>query len=251
MIEPCARIHAIRPKNVAHKVMPSLSKEEVDTFLAVIPQTNLLGLRDYAMFRLLHNVGARVSEIANLRITDLRLEKPFTVSLIGKGNKQRIVPIWDETVEALSAYLNARAHLPNPYLFLNYRAQPITRFGIGDRTKKYWLLAQQRCPSLADIKVTPHTFRHTCAFEHVAAGNAVSAAQDWLGHADINTTRRYFKLSMEMKQKALESIAPPQHQPNPDQVPKWQEPGTIEFLANLSRGQGPNPIPTSLRVPPS
>ena len=250
MVTACTRICAIRPKKVTHKVMPSLSKEEVEAFLSAIPRTNLAGLRDYALFLLLHNTGARVTEAMDLEINDLRLEKPYQVSLIGKGGKQRIVPIWAETARAIGTYLKGRKHLQDESLFLNNKGQSLTRFGVGYLTTKYWLLAQQSCPSLADIKVTPHTFRHTCAFQSIESGNSITTVQDWLGHAHINTTRLYFSLSIEMKRKALKSFTPPIDHASSDEIPKWQQPEILQFLDNLSRSQARNLVPPSLRAPP-
>jgi site-specific recombinase XerD len=103
-----------------------------------------------------------------------------------------------ETVAAIGKYLKARAHIINPSLFLNHRAEPLSRFGVGWLTTKYWKLAQLNCPSLCDIKVTPHTFRHSHAFQSIESGNSITTVQDNPCHASLKTTIRYVHLSMEM-----------------------------------------------------
>ncbi len=239
MLEACTRICAIRLKNVVQKVVKSLSAEEVKAFFAVIDRTRLSGLRDFALFQLLHNTGARVSEITNLQITDVRLQKPYHVTLMGKGGKQRVVPLWPETAQAIANYLEQR--ISHQSLFLNKNGQPLTRFGVGYLTEKYWLLAQQDCPSLVDTKVTPHSFRHTCACHTIEAGIHPATVQDWLGHAHYNTTKRYISISMEMKKKALETYRPTEDTSS-DGVRLWEQSDVIQYLDNLSKPSSPNLI---------
>lgn len=107
---PNERIQAIRSKKTDHKPPPSLTIEQVHSILDSIDTTLRIGLRDKALIQLLYNTGARVQEIADLSIGDLRFESPATVTLTGKGRKTRTVPLWKETVQHIQAYLQAREH---------------------------------------------------------------------------------------------------------------------------------------------
>jgi integrase/recombinase XerD len=235
MLVVCTRIAAIKPKKVAHKVLPSLTKEQVDAFISVIEPHNLWGLRDHALFLLLYNTGARVSEIVDLKVEDLRMEEPYHVSLTGKGNKQRYVCLWEKTVKAIKLYLDHRnPHYNLSSLILNTRGMPISRYGIGYIVKKYHKLAQIKCPSLHDINVTPHTFRHTFALHNVAAGTDISVVRDLLGHTSVETTESYYRISMEMKKKNLESFHPPKDASTLDSMTSlFNKPSILERLDKL------------------
>lgn len=113
------------------------------------------GIRDMVLL-LLYNTGARVSEVVELKLHDLRLNGADQIHLLGKGNKHRSCPLWLETVTALQAYLEQRAPQEpgNEYVFLNAVGAPITRFGIRYITKKYGKTAQSQCPSVETKKLT-------------------------------------------------------------------------------------------------
>ncbi len=237
VLEVCTGICAIKPKKVAHKVLPSLTHEQVDAIIAAVEPHDLWGLRDHALFLLLYNTGARVSEIVNLKIDDMHMEEPFYISLTGKGNKQRYVAVWKETVAAIKLYLDCRNQYYNqPFLILNTRGKPISRYGIRYIVKKYHGLAQVKCPSLGEINVTPHTFRHTCILHNVEAENADTVVRDHVGHASVTTTQSYYKVSMAMKQKALESFQPPNYV-SPTESP-FYKPGFLERLAKMCHPSG-------------
>lgn len=113
------------------------------------------GIRDMLLL-LLYNTGARVSEVVELKLHDLRLNGADQIHFLGKGNKHRSCPLWPETVTALQAYLEQRAPQEpgNEYVFLNAVGAPITRFGIRYITKKYGKTAQSQCPSVETKKLT-------------------------------------------------------------------------------------------------
>ena len=229
------RIQAIRAKKTDHKPPPSLSVEQVHAILDAIDTSTLIGLRDKALVQLLYNTGARVQEIADLRIADLRFESPATVTLTGKGQKTRTIPLWEETVQAIQAYLQARAcaGIESNHLFLSNKAEPITRFGIGRRIELHGKNAAQKCPSLKELNLTPHLFRHTTALHLIESGNDITIVKDWLGHADLKTTSQYIEVSVARKRAALEKLPPP-GSGDPIEMPKWKAPGIIEFLSSLS-----------------
>ena len=232
MLEPCFRICSIRAKKVIDKVMPSLTVKETKAFLSVIPRTSIMGLRDHALFLFLHDSGARVSEATNLIISDLRLEAPFRATLIGKGGKQRIIPLNKETAAAIIAYLKERPET-HKSVFLNHCGNPLMRSGVGYLTTKYWKLASVQCPSLANTRVTPHTFRHTCALHTINSGIHIETLQDFLGHANLNTTKKYTKLTAEMKQKAHEAREPIDKAVSSEQIRNWHKPEISRYLDQL------------------
>jgi len=234
LIDVCERICSIQDKKIPHKIIPSLDDDELQALFNVIDRTSLNGARDYALFYMLYNTGARVTELVDLEIEDLRFETPAQVKLTGKGNKERLVPLWSETVEAINCYLQLRQqhNIDHQKLFLNSNQQPITRFGIRHIIKKYKKIAAKKCLSLKNKTVSPHTFRHTTAFHLLRSGNDINGVKDWLGHADINTASLYANIDIETKRKALQACKPPQ---NSNPKPEWLNPNILQFLENLSK----------------
>ena len=234
----CERVCAISIKKTEHKVIATLDNEEVKAILTTTLSHTLLGARDQALLLMLYNTGARVQELVNLEVEDLRMEKPLQVLLTGKGRKQRIVPLYEETVSAILHYLKIRGQsgVEHETLFLNAHGERITRFGIRHIVSKYVALAARTCPSLKGKKITPHTYRHTTALHLIQSGVDISVVKEWLGHADIKTTSLYVDIDIEMKRRALEACPPPfAPQTDEPQKPLWQNPDILHFLQRLSR----------------
>ncbi|MBW2736440.1 MAG: tyrosine-type recombinase/integrase [Deltaproteobacteria bacterium] len=229
------QIQAIRSKKTTSAPPSSLTLKEVKAIIASPSTDSLIGLRDKAMLQLFYNTGARVQELADLQITDLRTASPPTITLTGKGRKTRTVPLWAESVQLIEHYLQQRKarNCHTDYLFTSNRGQPITRSGISRRVSRHTQTAAKQCPSLQNRHVTPHTFRHTTALHLIEAGNDITVVKDWLGHADLKTTSLYVEVSIERKRAALEKIpspASPTHQRT-----DWRKPDILNFLTNLSR----------------
>lgn len=164
VMERCQRICDIPLKRTAHTPIEYLVDEEVRALLESVDPSSPNGLRDYALWLFLYNTGARVQEAVDLELTDLRLDPPFQVKLIGKGGKERVCPLWPETVSALETYLRHRdAQASVPSVFVNARGEPITRFGIRYLVRQYAAKAAKTCPSLKSKNVTPHSLRHYSA----------------------------------------------------------------------------------------
>jgi site-specific recombinase XerD len=232
-----ATVQAIREKETDQEPPPSLTVAEVNAILAVPDTGRLLGARDKALLQLLYNSGARVQEVADLSLADVRSDACATVRLTGKGGKTRVLPIWPQTLEAIRHYLTLRqrAGVKSDRLFVNVKAQPLTRFGIGRRVRKLAREAARACPSLCDRTVTPHVFRHTTALHLIEAGNDIAVVRDWLGHADIKTTSAYLEVSIKRKRDALAKLPPPAGG-EPAEPPQWKQPQLMAFLARLARG---------------
>ncbi len=230
-------IQAIRQKNTDYTPPPSMTLEEVDAITAVPDTSQLIGVRDKALVSLLYNSGGRAQEIADLSIKDIRFEAPATVTLTGKGNKTRVIPLRENTIEAISNYLKFREQsaIHSEHLFLNIKGEAMTRFGIGRRIGKLATEAAQHCPSLQGRKITPHVFRHTIALHLIESNADLELVREWLGHADLKTTSRYLEVSVERKRVALERIPPPESC-EPEAESRWKQPALLEYLTRLSRG---------------
>jgi integrase/recombinase XerD len=146
-----------------------------------------------------------------LNIKDLRPETPAQVRILGKGRKERFCPLWQETTDALSAYLHQRldgSQLDAP-LFLNAHRARITRFGVLTIVKRHVAAATAQKASLATKAISPHTLRHTAAMHLLQSGVELNVIKSWLGHVSITTTSQYVEIDMQMKREAIERCSPP------------------------------------------
>ena len=235
------RICEIPLKRTEHKTIEYLEDEELRALLDSVDSTSRNALRDYALLLFLYNTGARVQEVVDLSVDALRLEAPLQVKLIGKGNKERICPLWPETVTALERYLHHRP-LPvsgQPGVFLNARDERITRFGIRYIVRKYTARATDKCASLKGKKISPHSIRHTTAMHLLQSGNDITVIKAWLGHADVNTTHGYVEIDMKMKRKALEACQAPRNN-NAKQRARWPTPSILQWLDELTNRSADN-----------
>ncbi len=230
------RIQGIRLKRTEHRPPPSLTVEEVVAIIDTPDPHTLIGARDRALLQLLYNTGARVQELADITMGDLRTGSAPTVTLTGKGKKTRNIPLWQESVDQINQYVDLRNQegIETDYLFCNARGKALTRFGIGRRVALHASRAASKCPSLQGRDVSPHTFRHTTALHLIEADNDIAVVKDWLGHADIKTASLYLEISIERKRKALEKVPPPLGE-IPPETPQWKQPELLKFLIRCSR----------------
>jgi len=195
-----------------------LERAEMEALLKSIDRNTLLGRRDYALFALMFNTGARVQEILNLRRREIRLDAPCQVRLHGKGSKTRLCPIWPATARLLRDLMNesavADAGTAETLLFTNARGQPLTRFGVRYLLRRYVAAATPCAPTLRDKRIHPHSVRHSTAVALLKAGVDFVTISQWLGHAGLNTTMRYARADIDLKRQALaqvflDALAPP------------------------------------------
>jgi len=168
-----------------------LTREEVARLLAAPEVEHPEGLRDRAMLELLYAAGLRVSELVGLRLGDIRPEDGL-VRALGKGSKERLVPVAAAALNWVERYLHDSRPLlanavpePGPWLFLTERGEAVSRSTFGQRVREYALAAG------VPGKVSPHTLRHSFATHLLAGGADLRAIQEMLGHADIGTTQIY------------------------------------------------------------
>lgn len=238
LIPVCERVCNISMKKTVHKIIETLEDNEVNAILNEPDTCKLNGTRDQALLAMLYNTGARVQEIVNIRISDLNMENPKQVILNGKGGKQRIVPLYPETVEAIKNYLDFRENIngQNEFLFLNAKGEQFTRFGIAYLVREYAAKAARKCSSLEGKNVTPHTFRHTLALHLIQSRVDINVVKEWLGHASVKTTSLYVEINTQMKQEALQACPPPRAL-SETTIKKngWQKEPVMTFLKQLSR----------------
>jgi site-specific recombinase XerD len=212
-----------------------LSPEEVGELLSNPDLTEKLGRRDMVLLSLLYDSGARVQEICDLRVSDLRLNKPSTVLLTGKGDKSRIVPLMSETADILRKYIaengfSAPEKQSRP-LFTNRLDSKLTRAGIAYILKKHCDAIRKNNSSFPKI-VSPHQLRHSKAMHMLKAGTDLIYIRDFLGHSQIATTEIYAKADTDMKRRAIENASP---RLTPD-LPDWTKDGSLmEMLTDLCK----------------
>lgn len=179
------------------KIVQVLDADEVKKFLDSIPHATSLQLRDKAMFELLYSSGMRVSEIVNLRLNDIDYEDRI-IRCIGKGNKERLIPIGETSLYYLKAYINsARSKIhksnkktkSNDFVFLNKNGQKITRQGFWKILKKYEKKFN------FEKNIYPHLFRHSYATHMLQNGADLRLVQELLGHCNISTTEVYTNIN--------------------------------------------------------
>jgi integrase/recombinase XerD len=212
-IEALQRVLGIPFKRGAHVApVEYLETVEVEALLAAIDRSTPSGQRDYALFALMFNTGARVQEILDLRVRDLRLEPPCQVRLHGKGNKVRLCPIWPRTAHLLQEIIVSRhiegEDLADQPVFINRQGAAMTRFGVRYLLHKHLAAAARTVPSLADKRLHPHSLRHTTAIHLLKAGVDFATISQWLGHANLNTTMRYARADLDVKRQALAQVFP-------------------------------------------
>ncbi len=206
------RIRSIPKKKSATVKLDFLSRQELKTVFSQIDSQQREGLRDLAMVTYLYNTGARSQEAANTRISWFDFANQ-TVSITGKGRKEREVPLWATTIKVIETYLDKyrrRPKLPGQdFLFINQRGGGFTRFGIRGIVQKYLQKATAKCESLRSKRLSTHSLRHTCAMHLLESGVEINVIKAWLGHADIGSTSRYLNADMSHKKAALEKFGPP------------------------------------------
>ena len=190
---------------VGRKLPEVLGLEEVERLLSEPDQQTTLGLRDAAMLELLYATGLRVSELCNLRNDELSLDHGY-ISTIGKGRKQRLVPVGEAALALLREYLDqARPRLDkrgSPHLFLTRRSGPMSRQG-------FWKMVGKYARKAGILKsIYPHMLRHSFATHLLEHGADLRSLQAMLGHADITTTQIYTHVTTHRLKQLHERFHP-------------------------------------------
>lgn len=222
-----ARILGIPFKRQAQRLMGFLSRQEIEAILAAAADT-WTGQRDHLLFLLLYNTGARISEILALRAKDVDVDHR-QLELMGKGRKQRRVPLWPETQRRLRRWLKDNRWPPEAPLLPNRFGQRLSRAGAAYQLQQLVERASAQLPTLKKRRVSPHSFRHSTAMALLEANVPPEVIALYLGHESPKTVHLYVEASLAMKQKALAKVNPPRakggrFRPNADD---------LQFLDNL------------------
>jgi integrase/recombinase XerD len=233
-LDQARRIHAIPMKKTDQALVSYLTRDELQALLDAPDVSTVSGIRDRAMLHLAFAAGMRVSELVGVRLDQIDRQGVSTVHIIGKGRRERILPLWKETAAAVKAWLKVRPASTAPELFLNARGQAMTRDGFEYILAKHVATASRAVPSIAKKRVSPHVLRHTCAMHTLQATRDVRKVSLWLGHADLESTEVYLRADPTEKLEALSAMTPPTLKPGRFRAPD-------KLLAMLSTaGRKPN-----------
>jgi integrase/recombinase XerD len=209
-LEQIGRVHAIPAKRHDQKLVRHLTMEEVRAILNAPDLATRSGVRDRAMMHLCFAGALRVSELVGVLTENLSLQRGASVTIRGKGRKERCLPLWKDTARDLRAWLSVRGAVRVPELFVNAQDEPMTRAGFEYVLDKHVGKAAETCTSLRHRSVSPHQLRHSCAIIMLQATHDIRKVALWLGHADIRTTEVYLRMDPSEKLEAVEAVVPPE-----------------------------------------
>ncbi|HEY2339710.1 MAG TPA: tyrosine-type recombinase/integrase [Steroidobacteraceae bacterium] len=227
-LEWCTQIRLIPHKRGDRILISYLTEAEMRALLVAPSRATDQGYRDYVLLLFLYNSGARASEAASVRIHDVDIHSRL-VHITGKGKKQRVCPLWPETIGHLRRLIAQRPK--DESLFQNRLKQPLTRFGIHTLVERHAARAAEHEPSMRSKRVSPHTIRHSTATHLLRAGVDINTIRGWLGHASINTTNVYAEVDLDAKAKALATCSPGTS--SRSRSPWKSAAGVMEFLRSL------------------
>lgn len=187
-----------------------ITREEIQAIIDAPDIKTWSGARDRALFSVMYNTGARVSELLSLRCTDVVLENQPAVHLKGKGRKERTVPIWKQNATIIRNWgKQLGSDTDECFLFPNRKGDKMTRSNVTQRLKLAASKATSKCPSLAGRPISPHIIRHSTAMHLLQSGVDIAIIALWLGHEDTATTHMYVEADLSMKEKALKQLQSP------------------------------------------
>jgi site-specific recombinase XerD len=208
-LEQALRIRALPMKRTDKALIDHLTRDEIQALLAAPDPRTLGGVRDRAMLHLTYAAGLRVSELLSLRVGDFPDRSLSTVRILGKGRRERMLPLWRETQAVLRAWIAVRPDASTPELFLNRDGERMSRDGFAHRLALHVATAAKKRPSLLRKRVTPHVLRHSCAMHTLAATGDIRKVSLWLGHASLQSTEAYLRVDPADKLAVLAAHAPP------------------------------------------
>ena len=203
----------IKNKKNQKSAVNYLSIEGITRMLEQPSSNTRNGYRDMLLLTVLYDSGARVSELIEIKVGDVRTEAPATILLCGKGGKSRIVPLSANTASLLRNYFEKeRLNVPQNIqrlLFPNRSSQKLTRSGVLYIVTKYGDMARAKSPELIPNVLTPHCFRHSKAMHLLQSGVNLVYIRDFLGHENLATTEIYARSDSLAKRKAIENAYSP------------------------------------------
>ena len=190
----------VTPKQ--EKYLPeSMSEAEVDKLLNSPDVSNKIENRDKAMIEMLYATGMRISELVNLKMTDVDMKR-CVVKVFGKGSKERLVPFGETALDSLRSYLNEREQSSSKEIFLSNRGKKMTRVAFWQRVKVYLIRENLK------KSISPHTLRHAFATHLLNRGADLRSVQLLLGHSDLSTTQIYTHIAKQRLSDVLKKHHP-------------------------------------------
>lgn len=236
----CERMERIPSKRTRRTDPEFLDLAELEAVYRAIDPTTSEGDRDAALLLFAINTGARASEITDTRISQLVLDGSFKhVRIVGKGGRERVCPLWDDTVAMLKHYIVALRPQPRAEdldrVFLSRNGRALTRSGLLKLVKKYVARAGSSCASLARKRVRVHSLRHSTAVLLLRSGVDISVIRSWLGHVSLETTAHYARMTALDKREALDRFfSMGKLFVRPDVSTEWnRDPALRDWLASL------------------
>lgn len=204
------QVHAI-PEKRSEKTLPDwLDRDEIQAIVDAPDIGTESGVRDRAMLHLAYTAALRVSELTSLTLDSLSHPHLDTVKIMGKGRRERVLPLWKESRSALRCWLDIRPEVHVRHLFLSARRQPISRHGFAHRLNVHVATAKSVVPSIGAKRITPHVLRRSCAMHTLEATRwNLYYVSLWLGHESMASTELYLRGNTAEKLKALNANVPP------------------------------------------
>lgn len=234
----CQRILGLPMKKYARLTMSFFSPDGLHQLLSQPDTTTPKGRRDHALLVLLYDSAARVQELVDLRVRDIRFELPATVTVHGKGRKSRVIPITSKTASIMEHYFQERDWIGKTSVldlpvFTNSKKCKLTRAGIAYILATYVKAMSVSGSRNVPVSVSPHCLRHSKAIHLLRSGVPLIYIRDFLGHVSVTTTEIYAKIDEEEKRMALEGAY---EVPSQESVPEWEKnKGLLSWLTELCR----------------
>lgn len=204
LVGHAAEVLALRPPRAPK---PEVGYLTVEAVALVLESASRSSAREHAMLSLLYDLGLRVQELVDLCPGDLRLSKPCTARVIGKGGKARVVPMAPQVASIASRHVGEAGLVPTDPLFTNRSGRRIGRAGVAYVLQKHVAASHSRSPDVVPPKAHPHMLRHSKAMHLLEAGVNLIYIRDFLGHASVTTTEVYARANPEAKRAAIEGAS--------------------------------------------
>lgn len=202
------RVLAMPAKRFDRKLIDFLTRSEVDALLAAPNKGTWTGRRDHALLLITLQTGLRLSEATNLRLRNVKFGTGSHVEILGKGRKQRVVPLCKPVADVLEAWLDELNPAQDDVVFPSARVGRLSADAVAGLLRKHIAVASDACPSLKKKNVTFHCLRHTTAMDLLHAGVEQTVIALWLGHESIETTQIYLDADLALKEKILARTIP-------------------------------------------
>lgn len=208
LLHHCQRVLAMPSKRHERRTIDFLDPVEAEAVVAAPDPSSWSGRRDRTLMVLALQTGLRVSELIRLNRGDVVMETGAHVRCLGKGRKERSTPLREDSLKALRAWLNERGGEDADPVFISNRGGRLSRDAVERLVRKHAKTAAEKCPSLANKRVTPHVLRHSAAMQLLQNGVDRTVIALWLGHESVETTQMYVHADIRIKERAMALTRP-------------------------------------------